>query len=344
MEPPHSRVTASGTVAGREIRLPARATTFLVGLVVVGAVGPANLERFAAATGTAAGATVAVHAVDGDSELLQELARVRAGGAFRPVEAALEYERVFEARSARIIGGEPDGAIALLVKRFGDRPRSFRTELAAYLDDWALLSRLHRVDLGLADRAAALARAIDPDSRRIAVRDAVALAEPEKRRGELTRLAAAADVALQPVETLVLLARSLRAFVGTDVAIGVLEHARTKHGDDPWVLEEWGLALRSATPPRNDGAIRAFRAASLARPELGLTLSAMLGEIGRTAEAISILQTVNRRWPSARSELSLGLMLASIGENVRSAVALVRSEALARARLAADPKEVLAAR
>ncbi len=156
-----------------------------------------------------------------------------------------------------------------------------------------------------ADRITALARTLDPDPWRNALRNALSFPDRAERKRAVLRLAAAPDVAAQPSPTITLLAAALREAGEPGEAIRLLEPARFRHRD-VWIYQELGLSLREARPPRREAALRAFTAATTLRPEMGLELARSLSETGQTVEAISVLEEVARRQPEAMNFYWLG--------------------------------------
>ena len=147
----------------------------------------------------------------------------------------------------------------------------------------------------------------------IALRDAVSFPDRAARRQAVLRLAAAPDVAAQPSPTITLLAAALREAGEPGEAIGLLEPARFRHRDVPWIHQELGLSLRTVRPPRREAALRAFTAATTLRPEMGFELAMALSDAGQTVEAISVLEDVARRRPEAMYFYWLGEMKDEVG-------------------------------
>ncbi len=193
-------------------------------------------------------AAAASRATAGDAKLLEELARVRALRSDHSFPAALEYQRVFDEHGLPVVSDAPERSVEAFVEHLRGRPEEFLVRLASYMDDWGASSRVWGADAKKAGRLSALARAIDPNPRRNAVRDGLSLPTPDERSTALKRLSAAGDLAAQPAETLVVLASALRASGEAEAAVAVLEQGRPKHADDPWLLQELGLALRSVRP------------------------------------------------------------------------------------------------
>ncbi len=110
-----------------------------------------------------------------------------------------------------------------------------------------------------ADRITALARTLDPDPWRNALRDALSFPVRAERTRAVLRLAAAPDVAAQPSPTIALLAAALREAGEPGEAIRLLEPARFRYRD-VWIYQELGLSLRRrATSPRRGRAAGVHR-------------------------------------------------------------------------------------
>jgi eukaryotic-like serine/threonine-protein kinase len=240
-----------------------------------------------------------------DEALLNDLAAVRAARNDNPhYDGSSEYGRAFQNREMPVQIGDPASTAAT----FRNRPRLVAVQIASYLDDWTLLVRDTRGASNQADRITALARALDPDPWRNRLRDAVSLPDRGAQRKAVLRLAAEPDVAAQPSPTVTLLAAALRQAGEPGAAVGLLESARFRHYDVPWVHQELGLALRAVRPPRREDALRAFERATALRPEMGFELARALRDSGHTVEAITVLQAVVGRRPEALYFFELGQM------------------------------------
>jgi serine/threonine protein kinase/Flp pilus assembly protein TadD len=244
-----------------------------------------------------------------DESLLNDLAAVRAARNDHPhYVGSSEYGRVFNSRGLSSALGAPASTAATLRKR----PGLVAIQIASYLDDWSLVLRIDGKSPDQADRITDLARALDPDAWRNRLRDAVSLPDQEARRLAVLRLAAEHDVAAQPSPTVTLLATALREAGEPGPAISLLESARFRYRDVPWIHQELGLSLRAVRPPRREAALRAFTAATTLRPEMGFELARALRDSGQTVEAISVLQEVALRRPEAIYFYELALMKSEV--------------------------------
>jgi tetratricopeptide (TPR) repeat protein/serine/threonine protein kinase len=169
------------------------------------------------------------------------------------------------------------------------RARSIRRELARALDFWSYM----RQRAGNArppdwKRLVEIAEAADPDPWRNRLRQA-------RRGGDrkaLETLAASANFAQLPAETVLLLANALYESGGKEQATALLRQACLHHPDD-WYLSNWlGWWCQSAQPPRYDEAIRYYTACMVARPRNAYVLHGIAeGLTGKKAfaEAIAVL-------------------------------------------------------
>jgi Flp pilus assembly protein TadD/tRNA A-37 threonylcarbamoyl transferase component Bud32 len=264
-----------------------------------------------------------------DAALLYDLAAVRAARNDPLFDAPSEYGRALQKRGLPVEVGDPAATAA----RLRGRPVPVAVQIASYLDDWTLLLRDKGGARNQADWITALARALDPDPWRNALRDALSLPERAERRLAVSRLAVAPDVEEQPSPTITLLAAALREAGESGPAIGLLEPARFRHPKDPWIHQELGLALLAVRPPRRDDALRAFTASTTLRPEMGFELAKALSDTGRTVEAISRLEDVAGRQPAAWYFHWLGEMKAGVGRTDESVELYRRAVALSRSRV-----------
>lgn len=270
-----------------------------------------------------------------DASLLRMLTFVRAAAGDPQYDAVSGYQRVFESHGVRPFAESQLPAST----RLAERPRAVAIRLASFLDHWAQLLAGEECDRARAARITALAQIIDPDPWRSELRAAFAMPETAKRLETLQRLAAAKETAEHPAITLTLLASGLRHAGDADSAVRLLEPARCAHGDDPWVFQELGLALRAVRPPRNHDALRAFTAAAALRPEMAYELAIGLRDTGSTVEAIEVLTTLSQRHPDAWYENRLGEMQAQVGRLSDANASFTRSIALSRVRLHESPDD-----
>src|SRR5262249_16935520 len=163
---------------------------------------------------------------------------------------------------------------------------SIPVELAAALDDWAMVRRAMREDdTGWKDLLA-LARAVDADDWRNRVRDALA-------RGDLhlfPQMVASERTDGLPPATLLLLAGALWQAGAEEQAAALLRQAQQQHPGDFWINHELAYGLGLLNPPRWEDAIRFCTAAVALRPRSAgayLNLGWVLHEKGALDEAVA---------------------------------------------------------
>jgi tetratricopeptide (TPR) repeat protein len=267
--------------------------------------------------------------VQADALLLRNMAAVRSARNDPQYDAPRAYGHYLGQRGLLIEAGNPGDSTA-----WGQsRPVLAAVEIASYLDDWALLLREKGDPRTEADRITAMARVLDPDPWRNALRDAMTMRDRREQRQTVARLAESPGIVDQPSPTVTLLAAALRGAGDWNAAIALMESARFRNPGDPWVHHELGLARRQARPPRTEDALRAFSAATAIRPEMGYELATTLEETGRTGEAISILEDVARRQPEVVYFLRLGQMKASRGRPTDAREMFQQAAVLCRNRL-----------
>ncbi len=194
--------------------------------------------------------------------------------------------------------------------------KAIRVELAAALDDWAILKT---AGAGR-QRLLALARAIDPDPWRNRLRETLEKVDAKA----LKRLAADAELKKQPPSTVVLLADALAAAGARDEAVAVLRQAQRLHPDDFWINLQLGTYLM---PRQSQEAARYFRAALALHPKNASThnnLGIALQIQGRLDEAVAAYRQALRLEPDlVMAWMNLGRALAAQGK-VEEATACCR--------------------
>jgi tetratricopeptide (TPR) repeat protein len=198
------------------------------------------------------------------------------------------------------------------------RGRLIETELAAALDDWALLRQSRRRGgKGACRHLLAVARAGDPDGWRNEIRDAVERWDV----GALRRLGRHAGGEELPAATAVLLAKALSQARANEEAVGLLREAQRRHPADLWVNTSLAITLHelaSTQPGYLDEAIGFHRVALALRPEsatlhnhLGVGLAAK----GRTDDAVlAFRQAIHLRENYPLAHLHLGNALGQKGQ------------------------------
>jgi tetratricopeptide (TPR) repeat protein len=190
------------------------------------------------------------------------------------------------------------------------RKRPIAVELAAALDDWAMVCWR---DDGNRKRLLAIARAADADPLRTRVRLALESgerAEPD----ELTNLVAGADLS---ATTLVALARALRLVDAAERARDLLREGQRLFPGDFWVNHELAYLLEYGKPPRLEEAIRFYTAALVLRPQspgVYFNLGNALGKQGRVDEALAAFRKAIELSPEyAAPRCNLANLLADAG-------------------------------
>ncbi len=255
-----------------------------------------------------------------DRALLAELESARGGyadhGDARRTDA--DYAAAFRNAGLDLDATEAGQAGAWIAARTAP------AELAAFLDDWALIRRRAGADEEAAGRLVAAARAADKDPWRNALRAGIRSRGPEALAA-LHKLAAD-EPALesQPVEGLRLLALRLRAAGDRDAAARVLRRAWRKRPDDFWVNFDLARSrgAESGTAqdlfPRPEEAVRHLTAALAVRPRSVVahnSLGNALHAQGKLAEAVAAHREAVRLKPdSAITHSNLGAALRDQGK------------------------------
>jgi serine/threonine-protein kinase len=189
------------------------------------------------------------------------------------------------------------------------RATTIRAELAAALDDWALVQGEGLQRQRLRD----LASAADPDPQRSRVRDALA----RNDRKALLELAEGEKVVSLPAPTLILLAQALRsqgAFAENEL---LLRRAQRHYPGDFWVNHELAYFLGATRPPQLDEAIRFYTAALALRgqsPGVYVNFGVVQMRRGRLDEAITAYQRAIELKPDyGQAYCNLGLALVRRG-------------------------------
>jgi tetratricopeptide (TPR) repeat protein len=195
-------------------------------------------------------------------------------------------------------------------------------ELAAALDDWALVRRRTRKDEAAWKDLLALARAADPDDWRNQVRDAL-------ERGDaalLRRLGASERTAGLPPSTLVSLAEALRKNGAVERAAALLRQAQQQHPGDFWINHTLAETLTYLKAPPWDDVIR-FQTAALAlrpgSPGVYVNLGRALALKGAFADAKAAYEQALRLKPDyAMAYNNLGAVLEESGRPREAEAAL----------------------
>ncbi len=216
------------------------------------------------------------------------------------------YAEAF-ARYGLRVGMDPAEAGA----RVTQRPAPVRNALVAGLEDWWLVAR--KRDAAAHDWLGAVLRVADDDECRTQVRRAA----EGRDRPLLEDLAAKADGARQPKETVFSLARVLIAAEAYDDAVGLLRPAQRRFPDDFWINEYLGHALVMRRPSDYAEALRFYTAAQALRPDITdrVALSFLLIQKG-DYEGVAFVsrQAVEQKPDSAKAYCNLGVGLQRTGQ------------------------------
>ncbi len=229
-----------------------------------------------------------------DLAMVQRLEQVRLGKSalkgsdFDEAGADAGYRRAFHAYGIDVMVGDPREAAAWL------QARTIRVELAAALEDWALVCRDNRPREDAAWKALlALARVVDPDPWRNRLREALEQGD----LATLNKLADSDEVAHLPPSTVVLLGRALAKHEAYERAVQLLRRAQLRHQADFWIALELSDYLRSLQPPRYEESLR-FRMVALAlrpnSPHLLIGIGSLLCHTGFLDEGIAACQEAVR--------------------------------------------------
>jgi tetratricopeptide (TPR) repeat protein len=140
------------------------------------------------------------------------------------------------------------------------REKSIRVQLAAALDDWAVV----RKGPGTSSKELlAIARSADPDPWRNQLRDAIEAKSPEI----LKNLAAAAPIRELPPSTLELFGDALGHRGAVAQAVKLLRQAQLLYPGDFWINQTLAHWLTERGSPQWDEALRFFTAAAVLRPQ-----------------------------------------------------------------------------
>jgi tetratricopeptide (TPR) repeat protein len=140
------------------------------------------------------------------------------------------------------------------------REKSVNVQLAAALDDWAVV----RKGSGTSSKELlAIVRAADPDSWRNQLRDAMEAKSPEI----LKNMAAAAPIRELPPSTLVLFGQALGSRGAVAEAVTLLRQAQLLYPGDFWINQALAHWLTKGGSRQWDEALRFYTAAAAVRPE-----------------------------------------------------------------------------
>jgi Flp pilus assembly protein TadD len=267
-----------------------------------------------------------------DRQLLDQLAEVRTQkeDQFGKSQSDFAYAKVFQD-----YGVDVDGLSATAVaERLGKKAPAFVLEVAAALDDWAMERRRLKRPAAEWQRLVAVARALDKDPWRDALR-ALDYAHVSKERDQLRELVSTAKVADLPTASVLLLGRALTAAGENELAIKLLREAQRLHPGDVWLNYELAEALGKQLPSQWPEAVRFYTAARSLRPEIGHALGHALQAMGRREEAAAVFAELVRLRPrNPRHHNCLGNALMNQGKlaeaetELRTALKLTEAQAV----------------
>jgi serine/threonine-protein kinase len=217
---------------------------------------------------------------------------------------------------------------ALAAAEAGERIRrtTVAVELAAALDDWAMIVR--RVGAGAHGPTSwkhllQVARQADPDDCRGRVRNALERME----RKTLVRLAASAEASRLLPPTVHALVTALKLAGAAEQALALLREMQQRHPDDFWLNLDLALDLRHSPNPRADEVVGFYRAALALRPDspgVHNNLGNVLRRQGKLAEAEAAYRKAIELKPD------FGDAYANLGAALRRLGKLAEAEAACR--------------
>ncbi len=254
-------------------------------------------------------------AADRDRTLLDKLVDIRSAKADDLDGSATDAAYAGAFRDAGLdLAALPSAEAGAKIKA---RPPSIAPVLAAALDDWSAVRRSAvrrglRKDPTGANRVDEVARVADPDPWRNDLRDALALAAKDVRKGALQALAGTAKFDELSAVSLDLLGNGLDFAGDPATAEKVLRRAQARHPGDVWVNYDLARVLERLN--RRDDAIRFYTAARAVRPETAHVLAHALASRGDSVEAIEVFRDLARISPRIGGHLScLGGELKGLG-------------------------------
>jgi serine/threonine-protein kinase len=225
------------------------------------------------------------------SRMLSRLVEIRShkGDEYTESQADAEYADAFRDFGVPVEEFPPDE----VAQRLRQQPEAIVIELAAALDDWAFERREKYRPEASWRRLLDVAGRADPDPWRVELRKAWA----ERNPAALKKLAASADSATLPLQSVQLLGAALRAAGDGAGAVTWLRKAQRRHPGDVWINYYLGELLLHANPPRPDQALRYYQAARVVQPEIGHALAHALEACGEPDEAIALFRELTRLKP-----------------------------------------------
>jgi serine/threonine-protein kinase len=304
--------------------------------------GGNDLVRWATARGAAASA--ARLAVDARDELTRSEIRKLVDTVDESARTAVDDQRLVSALSGIRSGivDDPDGSLTdgayadafrtayidvdvqepeAIAAKVTSRPGPIALALIMALDDWATVRRRLRSNEPGARRLVKVACAMDADSWRNKLREAVQEAASHEKLNTLKRVASTTPLDDLPALSLFMLGTELCACGDAKVGTGVLRVGQRRYPGDYW------LNLSLARSLRREGgkeeAVRYLVACRSLRPELGHELAHELEKAGEIDEAIAVMRDPARaRSPVPRDLVCLGRLLQGRGREDEAKAAL----------------------
>lgn len=230
------------------------------------------------------------------------IAPVVGNAQMRRIYLGYHYEFIFRDWGADLKMRNP----AELLPEMHSRPLPVRKQMAASLDQWALVVRLSAMPdwpVEYRRRITALAAGVDPD--REPIHDELRMlhdrnggaANAPPLIDRLHSLAERANPLATKPETLVLLALELQAAGDSERALDVLRGAARVRPGEVLLHERLAHLLLEMNPPRRGEAIDQLRIARALRPRLAARLAMVLVESGQLDEAMSLCRAAELSRP-----------------------------------------------
>ena len=258
-----------------------------------------------------------------DLELVERLENARLEGS--AVKDDRFDDELCDALFQEIFRGADIDVDALSAEEAGRRIRSTTValELAATLDDWAMVRRIIPPQGRPWKHLLQVAREADPDDERGRVRAALA----GRDRKALVALAASQDTDRLLPATMRALASALESCGAAEQAEALLRRVRQRHPDDFWANQSLARLLKKKRPRQLEEATRYFAVAVALRPQspgarlnLGVALHDNKDEDGAIAET---REAIRLKKDFAGAHSNLGAALANKGK-VDEAIACIR--------------------
>ena len=225
---------------------------------------------------------------------LAELRQARGGDFAELIEADRDLARAFAEYGIPVDALPTDEAGA----RIHARPREVGVELAAALDDWALIRRRRSLSQDKWTKLLETARLADADAHRDGLRAALLVPDRSARRDALRKLAVnETNVNALAAPSLDLLGSALLQESEYETAERMLRRARQRFPGDVWINDRLAHALEDLGPPKAEEAVRYYTVVQALSPFMSHRLGHALEAVGRDDEAISVFRELIRRGP-----------------------------------------------